>query len=114
MGRRGRIADAAARRDGGVLAELGTELRDVHIHCPPGGITGLPPHGGQELLPGKDTARLRHEVREEVEFGGRQGEFLGSRACGPVERIQFDAAQHERFGTWGSFGPAQDRLDPRH
>src|SRR3954469_22372684 len=50
----GGVTDAADGPDqGGRAAQLGPDLRDVHIHGPGAGVRGVPPHAGQQFLPGE-------------------------------------------------------------
>src|SRR6266536_4385631 len=59
------VADAAhgADQPGGV-AELAAHLGDVHVDGAGAGVRGVPPHRGQQLLPGEDPARPVDQVRE--------------------------------------------------
>src|SRR5918992_2025793 len=79
----------ASHRDDPAFAELPAQVPDVDVDDVGTRVVVVPPHGGQELLPGQDLARVPEE-----RFGQR--ELTGRELLGASPDLQLPAAEVER------------------
>src|SRR5439155_10764825 len=74
--RRSGIGGVANPADGTDDRAVPTELRpylgDVHVHGTGTGVRGVPPHRGEQLLPGEHPSGPGQQVGEQVELGRRE------------------------------------------
>src|SRR5207248_10448203 len=85
----GGVADAADGTDHRALpAELGPYLGHVHVDGTGAGVRGVPPHRGQQLVPGEHPAGPAEQVRQQVELGRRQGHRFPTGVYRPATRVE--------------------------
>ena len=103
-----------SRASGLASPSLPAHLGDVDVDGPGAGVRGVPPHRGEQLLPGEDPTGAPHQVTQQLELG-RGEHHLDAVGEDPApRRVQLtDADLPHRLGVGrGAGAAAQHGPDP--